>query len=65
MFVVSVEEQGDDDYVVTADMLIHQDVDDEHTIEEEEEGECEGTYEDELQDLQKVKNLLVGVASCL
>ena len=49
---------------MTADMLIHEDMDDERTLEEE-----EGTWADEandqeeLQDLQKVHFCIMGVAS--
>ena len=59
-----VEDPGDSEYLVTADMLIHEDMDDERTLEEE-----EGTWADEandqeeLQDLQKVHFCIMGVAS--
>lgn len=50
-----MEEVGDVDYVVTADMLIHDDVDDERTIDEEEDDTEDGVgYQNELEDLQKV-----------
>lgn len=56
-FSILVEEVGDDDYLVTADMLIHDDVDDERTLDEEEGEDLEDGvtgYQNELEDLQKV-----------
>ena len=51
----------DGDYEVSAEMLIHDDIDDERTLQEEEERmeeEDEGEdTEDELIDLQKVRSL--------
>ncbi len=51
-----VEDPGDNEYLVTADMLIHEDMDDERTLEEEEGAwSDEGNDQEELQDLQKVQ----------
>lgn len=55
---LSLSASDDGDYEVSAEMLIHEDIDDERTLEEEEERmEEEGEEEDtetELLDLQKV-----------
>ena len=45
----------DKEFEVTAEMLIHSDVDDERTLEEEEALEGENDVEDELNNLQKVE----------
>ena len=52
-FSFTTEEQ-DGDYEVTADMLIHEDVDDERTLEEDEDNQGEEGYQEELLELQKV-----------
>ena len=56
-FYIIASEDGD--YEVSAEMLIHEDIDDERTLQEEEERMEEegegGDTEDELIDLQKVR----------
>ena len=44
----------DGEYEVTADMLIHEDIDDERTLEEEEDDILKEDQDKELSDLQKV-----------
>ena len=44
----------DGEYEVTAEMLIHGEVDDEQTLEEEEALQCREEVEEEVDDLQKV-----------
>ena len=47
----------DADFEVTAEMLIHEDVDDESTLEEEEAFQTQEENEEELTDLQDVREL--------
>ena len=42
---------------MTADMLIHGEVDDEQTLEEEEALQCREEVEEEVDDLQKVRTV--------
>ena len=47
----------DGEYEVTAEMLIHGEVDDEQTLEEEEALQCREEVEEEVDDLQKVETV--------
>ena len=47
----------DSEFEVTAEMLIHDDVDDEGTLAEEEALQCREEVEEEVDDLQKVRSL--------
>ena len=47
----------DGEFEVTADMLIHGEVDDEQTLEEEEALQCREEVEEEVDDLQKVRTV--------
>ena len=49
----------DGEFEVTAEMLIHEDVDDEQTLAEEEALQSEGEAKDEMADLQQVYRVLV------
>lgn len=55
LFRLSSPVSDDTDYEVSAEMLIHGDIDDERTLEEEEIMDQEGEIEGELSDLQKVR----------
>ena len=50
----------DGEYEVTAEMLIHGEVDDEQTLEEEEALQCREEVEEEVDDLQKVETVWGG-----
>jgi hypothetical protein len=54
LFAVTFQDTDDADFDPTADMLVHDDYDDERTLDEEEAASNEESVADELNDLQKV-----------